>query len=254
MEKEKAATKKKKSPAKESSSLSPFGLANDVLDRDCPTDSAEIQTETNQEKKKNSGGKNPERKNSSKDYINSGSNIITHNNDQINGEELEIRDLLPSSNDSDTHRSEVLTNKTETFFKVVTFFLDREEYALPITEVQEINRVGDIVRVPNSPKYIMGVVNLRGIIVPVIELKIRLKIGSAKLSKKSRIILVEYGPRILGLMVDMVSQVLSIPSSQFKEVPEEVVRLNQNYIKGIGNLDDRIIILLDLQKVILDQI
>ncbi len=138
----------------------------------------------------------------------------------------------------------------EDLMKFVTFFLDQEEYALPISQVQDINRVGEITRVPNSPPHVRGVVNLRGKIVPVIELKKRLNLGDTSVDKESRIVVVEYGPKVMGLMVDRVAQVLNIASEQIDVAPEEIVKTGENYVKGVGKIDERIIILLDLEKVI----
>jgi purine-binding chemotaxis protein CheW len=134
--------------------------------------------------------------------------------------------------------------------KFVTFFLDREEYGLPIGQVQEINRVGDITRVPNAPDHVIGVINLRGKIVPVIELKRRLRLGESNMSKESRIVVVEHGPKILGLLVDRVAQVLNLPAAQIEPPPEEIGQSGRNYIQGMGKLEDRMLILLDLGQVV----
>ena len=134
--------------------------------------------------------------------------------------------------------------------KFVTFFLEGEEYALPISQVQEIMRVGEITRVPNSPEYVKGVMNLRGKIIPVIELKKRLSLGEALIDKNSRIVVVENGLKVLGLMVDQVAQVMNITAEQIDKAPEEVVQVQENYIKGVGKMDERMIILLDLEQII----
>ena len=138
----------------------------------------------------------------------------------------------------------------ENLIKLVTFFLKNEEYGLPISQVQEINRVTEITKVPNSPEHVKGVINLRGRIVPVIELNLRLNLGETELDKNSRIVLVEYGPKVLGLMVDSVAQVLNISPDQIEDAPEEVLQISENFVKGIGKIDDRMIILLELEKVI----
>jgi purine-binding chemotaxis protein CheW len=142
------------------------------------------------------------------------------------------------------------SSRDEELMKFVTFFLESEEYALPISQVQEINRIGEITRVPNSPEHVRGVINLRGKIVPVIELKKRLQLGETAIDKDSRIVVVEHGPKVLGLMVDRVAQVLNISAEQIDEAPEEVVQINENYIKGIGKINGRMIIILELGKVI----
>jgi purine-binding chemotaxis protein CheW len=134
--------------------------------------------------------------------------------------------------------------------KYVSFFLKNEEYAFPISQVQEIKRVGRITRVPNAPGHVRGVMNLRGRIVPVIELKKRLRLGETAIDKESRIVVVEHGPKVLGLMVDQMAQVLNITSEQIEEPPEEVVQVQESYIRGVGKIDERMIILLDLQQII----
>ena len=138
----------------------------------------------------------------------------------------------------------------EGLMKYVTFFLEEEEYALPISQVQEIKRVGDITRVPNAPEHVRGVMNLRGRIVPVIELKKRLSLGEAMIDQESRIVVVEQGRKVLGLMVDRVAQVLNMAAGQIEDAPEEVVQIQENYIKGVGKMDERMIILLDLEQII----
>jgi purine-binding chemotaxis protein CheW len=145
------------------------------------------------------------------------------------------------------------SNKEDRGAQYVTFFLEKEEYALPIGQVQEINRVGEITRVPNAPDHVLGVINLRGKIVPVIELKKRLKLGRAEITKESRIVVVEAGLKILGLMVDRVAQVLQLTDDMIEETPEEVVERGENYVKCVGKIDGRMVILLDLPKIIGNQ-
>lgn len=134
--------------------------------------------------------------------------------------------------------------------KLVTFMLDKEEYALGISEVQEIDRVADITRVPNSPDHVIGVINLRGKVLPVIDLKKRLHLGEARITKESRIVVVESGPKVLGLMVDSVAQVLNLNADQIESTPEEVVKVHENFTRGVGKMDERMVILLDLEKVV----
>ena len=136
--------------------------------------------------------------------------------------------------------------------KYVTFFLEAEEYALPIYQVQEIMRIGEVTRVPNSPEHVRGVMNLRGKIIPVIELKKRLSLGEAVIDGNSRIVVVENGLKVMGLMVDRVAQVLNITAEQIDKAPDEVVQVQESYIKGVGKIDQRMIILLDLEKIIVN--
>jgi len=159
--------------------------------------------------------------------------------EKVSREEGEIRE-----------RGRNATFKETDQMKFVTFFLDGEEYALPISKVQEIKRVGEITRVPNSPSHVRGVMNLRGRIVPVIELKKKLRLSETTIDKDSRIVVVEQGPKVLGLMVDQVAQVLNIASEQIDNAPEEVMQSQETFIKGIGKINGRMIIILELEKVV----
>ena len=134
--------------------------------------------------------------------------------------------------------------------KYVTFTLGREEYGLPICQVQEINRIGEVTRVPNSPEHVLGVINLRGKILPVIEIKKKLHIGDSEITKESRVVVVEIGKKLLGLLVDKVSQVTSILPSQVEETPDEVVRIHDNYLTGVAKIEEKMIILLNLDKLL----
>lgn len=138
----------------------------------------------------------------------------------------------------------------ETLAKYVTFSLGEEEYGLPINQVQEINRVGEITRVPNSPEHVRGVINLRGRILPVIELKRRLNLGETVVTRESRIVVVEHGKKTLGLMVDRVAQVLQVPPDTIEPVPEEVVQAGPHFLKGVCKIGDRMIVLLELEKIV----
>lgn len=140
-------------------------------------------------------------------------------------------------------------NQEGSLMKIVTFFLENEEYGIPIVKVQEIRRIDQIIRVPNAPHFIRGVMNLRGRILPVVDLKERLNIGCTSLTDETRIVVIEQQPRVLGLLVDRVSQVMNIVSNQIEEVPEGMVSVHENSIKGVGKVDDRMVMLLDLDRI-----
>lgn len=132
---------------------------------------------------------------------------------------------------------------------LVTFNLDREEYGVDIDRVQEIIRVGAITPVPNAPEFIRGVINLRGRVIPVLELRRRLDIAEGQLTKNSRIMVVESKAKVLGMLVDAVSQVLWLPVSAVESPPEEVER-TRTYVRGIGKVESRLIMLMDLDRVL----
>ena len=134
-------------------------------------------------------------------------------------------------------------------FHIVTFNLG-EEYGVPISQVQEIVRVGSITMVPNSPSYMEGVINLRGRVLPVLNLRKRLNLSVKEMSNASRIMVIEVGNKVIGLLVDAVSQVIKVPPTSVETAPEEVLEIDTNYIRGVGKLENRLVILLDLEKLL----
>jgi purine-binding chemotaxis protein CheW len=121
---------------------------------------------------------------------------------------------------------------------------------LPISAVREIVRVPQITAVPNAPDYIEGVINLRGQIIPVMDLRKRFRAESAESGKKSRIVVVELEERFIGLIVSSASEVLRIPPSEIED-PHNVFREGEiDYITGVGKLKGRLVIMLDLKKIL----
>lgn len=133
---------------------------------------------------------------------------------------------------------------------LATFFLDREEYGVDVRLVQEIIRVSEITQVPRAPEFIRGVINLRGRIIPVVDLKRKLGLGEVQQARGSRIVVVKVRERLIGLLVDGASQVLKVPMSVIEAAPEEVVEIDQNFIRGVAKLQGRLIILIELSKVL----
>jgi purine-binding chemotaxis protein CheW len=133
---------------------------------------------------------------------------------------------------------------------LVTFFLDREEYGMDVRQVQEIRRLTEITTVPRAPEFIRGVINLRGRILPVLDLKLKLGLGEVAASRAARIVVVRVRERLIGLLVDGASQVPKIPVSRIEPPPEEVVERGGDYIRGVAKLDDRLIILVDLERLL----
>ena len=134
--------------------------------------------------------------------------------------------------------------------QIVGFRIGRETFGLPIAAVREIVRVPEITSVPNAPDFIEGVINLRGRIIPVVDLRKRFGEPVGEPNKKNRIVVVEVENRALGLMVNSASEVLKIPPSEI-EAPHSVFQEGDlNYITGVGKLHGRLVILLDLAKVL----
>lgn len=133
--------------------------------------------------------------------------------------------------------------------QLVSFMVGTEEFAVPILSVQEINRMMQITKVPQSPPFIEGVINLRGKIIPVMDLRKRFGIESREQSTDERIIVVEVGSRVIGFTVDQVNEVLRISADIVEPPPSMVCGVESDYVQGVGKLEDRLLILLDLQKL-----
>ena len=133
--------------------------------------------------------------------------------------------------------------------QLVTFKLGNEEFGVDILKVQEINKMMNITKIPNAPVFIEGVINLRGKIIPIVDLRKRLGFKDQAYDKSTRIIVVELDGLVLGFIVDSVSEVLRIPDSTIEPPPSMVAGIESDYIEGVGKLDDRLLILLELKKV-----
>jgi purine-binding chemotaxis protein CheW len=118
-----------------------------------------------------------------------------------------------------------------------------------ILRVQEINRPVEITQVPEAPDFVRGIINLRGNVIPVVSLRKRFGMVVKDDDKQSRIVVVEMGGTIIGFMVDSVSEVLRIPMSTIEPPPSIITSVDSDYISGVGKLEDRLIILLNLDEI-----
>ncbi|WZL74866.1 chemotaxis protein CheW [Clostridiaceae bacterium 35-E11] len=144
----------------------------------------------------------------------------------------------------------MIENLTSTQNQYVLFRLDNEYYGIDILNVQTIEKVMNITRVPRALDYVEGVINLRGEIVPVINLRKRFLLPEIKVNEESRIIIVSIEDTVIGLLVDGSSEVLQLAAEDIDDVSNITDSIRNDYIKGIGKKDNRIIILLDLKKVL----
>lgn len=132
----------------------------------------------------------------------------------------------------------------------VGFFIRDDEFGVDIREIQEINKLVPITEVPRSPQFVEGVINLRGQIVPVIDLRVRFNIERKEYDKKTRIIVINVNNKKIGLIVDSVSEVLRISLSDIQDPPAEAVREGVEFIKGIAEINDRLVVILDLKSIL----
>jgi purine-binding chemotaxis protein CheW len=133
--------------------------------------------------------------------------------------------------------------------QLVVFNIGKELYGVGIEAVHEIVKVPDITEVPDAPAFLEGVINLRGKIVPVVDLRKRMNLDSKERTKSSRVLITEDDGRLVGLLVDAVSEVLKIPPDAVEAPPEMVSSVGVEYITGVAKVEGRLVILLNLKKV-----
>lgn len=134
--------------------------------------------------------------------------------------------------------------------QLVGFQLGNEEYGIDILKVQEINRVTDITKIPQSPDFVEGVINLRGNIIPIIDLRKRFRMPEREHDRQTRIVVGEIDDRTVGFIVDAVSEVIRLPLNTVEPPPPIVSGGKAEYIKGVGKLEDRLLMLLDIDKIL----
>ncbi len=146
--------------------------------------------------------------------------------------------------------SEQNVKNDDIIFQVVGFKLGDEEFVLDILKVQEIIKLVDITPVPNSPDFVEGVINLRGKVIPIVSLRKRFGFEDKGKDSRTRIIVVEIDKKLVGFIVDHVTEVLRIPSSTIEPPPPLVSKIGSEYLKGVGKLDERLLIVLDVDKIL----
>jgi purine-binding chemotaxis protein CheW len=131
----------------------------------------------------------------------------------------------------------------------LTFALSAEEYGIDILKVQEIRGYDAVTRIANAPPYIKGVMNLRGTIVPIIDLRIRFKLGEPSYDQFTVVIILNLDGRTMGVVVDGVSVVIALTAEQIRPAPDFGAAVDTRYLTGLGAVDERMLILLDIEKL-----
>lgn len=134
--------------------------------------------------------------------------------------------------------------------QLVTFSIGEEEFGVNILQVQEIIRTMEITNVPRAPEFVEGVINLRGKVIPIVDMRSRFGLESKEHDKYTRIIVIEIDMIIVGFVVDSVSEVLRLPANSVQPPPPVVAGMDSEYIDGVGKLEDRLLILLDLDSLL----
>jgi purine-binding chemotaxis protein CheW len=140
-----------------------------------------------------------------------------------------------------------------TELQFVVFKLGSEEYGVPITQVKEINRLTTTTKVPRSPMFVEGIINLRGQIIPIIDMKLRFDLLQTEYTNDARFIVIQAGNHSFGVEVDSVSEVLRINTNDIEPAPHIVCSIDSKYITGVAKVGQRLLILLDLDKLLSDE-
>jgi purine-binding chemotaxis protein CheW len=131
----------------------------------------------------------------------------------------------------------------------LTFAIGTEEYGVDILKVQEIRGYDAVTRLPDAPDYIKGVINLRGTIVPVIDMRLKLRLERVEYTAMTVMIVLNIAHRVVGMVVDAVSDVVRLSSEQIRAVPEIAATIDRQFLTGIGTMDERMLILLDIERL-----
>ena len=145
---------------------------------------------------------------------------------------------------------DAIQKKDDSLLQLVTFNISHEEFGVDILKVQEIIRTMEITKVPRSPEFVEGVINLRGKVIPIIDLRKKFGMDPREHDRQTRIIVIELNGMIVGFVVDSVSEVLRIPAGTVEPPPSLVSGIDSEYISGVGKLADRLLILIDLDRLL----
>ena len=133
--------------------------------------------------------------------------------------------------------------------EVLAFHLGGEEYGIDIQKVQELRGYDAVTRIANAPEFVKGLVNLRGVIVPIVDMRIKFKLGTPTYDQFTVVIILNIGGRVMGMVVDSVSDVITLTPEQVKPAPQMGSALDIDYLIGLGALDERMLILVDIDRL-----
>ncbi|MCB4812305.1 chemotaxis protein CheW [Methylovorus menthalis] len=152
---------------------------------------------------------------------------------------------MSSITESGNNTNDGVTNAKE----FLTFVLGNEEYGLEILKVQEIRGYDAVTKIANTPEFIKGVVNLRGRIVPIVDLRIKFNLGKVEYNEFTVVIILNLNGRIVGMVVDGVSDVMSLQPNQIRAVPDIVASIDTKYIVGLASVEEKMFILVDIEQL-----
>jgi purine-binding chemotaxis protein CheW len=158
------------------------------------------------------------------------------------------------SEERSTAKATAITpDENDKVFQWVTYRLDEETYGINVMQVQEVLRYTEIAPVPGAPNYVMGIINLRGNVVTVIDTRARFGLPPSEITDSSRIVIIESDEHVVGILVDSVAEVVYLRSSEIDSAPHVGTEESAKFIQGVSNRDDELLILVDLNKLLNDE-
>jgi purine-binding chemotaxis protein CheW len=139
--------------------------------------------------------------------------------------------------------------QSDSTLEFLAFTLGKEEYGISIQKVQELRGYETVTRIANAPPFIKGVVNLRGIIVPIVDMRIKFNLGTPTYDQMTVVVILNVVGRVVGMVVDSVSDVVTLSQAQIKPAPEMSGAMATDYLTGLGTIDERMLILVDIDKL-----
>jgi purine-binding chemotaxis protein CheW len=166
---------------------------------------------------------------------------------------MNINDLIKATTQLQEEKAAAMREEAvadSNVVQMVSFMLEDIEYGIDILQVHEIIRIPEITRLPNTPSYIKGVINLRGSVVPVVDMRERFGLPQGTQTDQTRIIVIETGDKLIGLWVDSVYQVVRLPHANIDPPSELIEGISEEFIKGVGRLRNRLIIILNFESLL----
>lgn len=147
----------------------------------------------------------------------------------------------------------VSASKDDAVLQWVTFRLDNETYGINVMQVQEVLRYSEIAPVPGAPYYVLGIINLRGNVVTVIDTRARFGLQAAEIDDSTRVVIIEAEKQVIGILVDSVAEVVYLRRSEIDNAPNVGTEESAKFIQGVSNRDNELLILVDLDKLLSDE-
>lgn len=149
--------------------------------------------------------------------------------------------------------NDVVENNDDSIIQWVTFHLENEKYGIKVMQVQEVLRMTEIAPVPGAPHYVLGIINLRGNVVTVIDTRRRFGLSDAESDDETRIVIIEADNNVVGILVDSVAEVVDLKTSEIETAPNVGNDESSKYIQGVSSRDDELLILVDVNKLLSDE-